>query len=110
MGTIENCFAIHIAMTSNAADEQHTRGWKELQSMLQVVRTGHGCCEIDEHRMIILGGLGDGNVLSSGFVYDARTKQSTPLPNDIPTALAYLSAVANDRYAFVIGGRSADRR
>ena len=58
--------------------------------------------------MIILGGEDDDDdVLSSGFIYDAKTKQSTPLPNDLPTALAYLSAVTNKRYLYVIGGRDA---
>ena len=69
-----NSAALNTAMTSNAVNEQHTRGWKELPPMLQGARDSHGCCEIDEHRMIILGGEDDdGNVLSSGFVYDART-------------------------------------
>ena len=78
--------------------------------MLHIGRTGHDCCEIDEHRMVILGGLDDGyNFLSSGFIYDARTKQSTPLPNDMPGARCLFCAVANERYIFVIGGRGADR-
>ena len=73
------------------------------------VRRGHGCCEIDEHRMIILGGEDDYcDVLSSGFIYDARSKHSSPLPNDIPTALYVFSAVANDQYMYVIGGRADD--
>ena len=46
--------------------------------MPQGAREGHGCCVIDEHRMIILGGDDDDNVLSSGFIYDVRTEQSTP--------------------------------
>ena len=76
--------------------------------MIQGTRTNHGCCEIDLHRMIILGGRDDvGNVLSSGFIYDARTKQSSPLPNDMPAARYLFSAVANERYIFVIGGMGA---
>ena len=79
--------------------------------MPQSARSGHGCCEIDQHRMIILGGCDDDrNVLSSGFVYDARTKQSTPLPNDIPTAIYSFSALVNERFMYVIGGRDADDR
>ena len=104
-------------MTSNAVDEQNTRGWNELKSMPQGVRSDHGCCEIDEHRMIILGGRDDddddadcGNVLPSGFIYDERTEQSTPLPNDMPAARYLFSAVANERYMYVIGGRDADYR
>ena len=82
-----------------------------MQSMIQGGRWGHGCCEIDEHRMIILGGLDDGgNFLSSGFIYDERTKQSTTLPNDMPSARYCFSAVANERYMYVIGGRGADLR
>ena len=91
--------AINTAMTSNAVDEQHTRGWSELQSMIQSARDSHGCCEIDEHRMIILGGCDDDdNALSSVFVYDERTKRSTPLPNEMPAARSEISAVANERY------------
>ena len=71
-------------MTSNTVDKQRIRGWKKLPPMPGGVREGHGCCEIDDHRMIILGGKdADGNVLSSNFIYDARSKQSTPLPNDV---------------------------
>ncbi len=73
-------------------------------------RTDHGCCKIDEHRMIILGGLSGRYVLSSGFIYDARTKQSTPLPNNMPEARYGFCAVANKRFMYVIGGRDADRR
>ena len=98
-------------MTSNPVDEQHTRGWKKLQSMPQGARSDHGCCEIDQHRMLILGGKDDGgNVLSIGFIYDARTKQSTPLPSNMPEARYRFSAVANKRYMYVIGGRGADWR
>ena len=72
--------------------------------MIQGGRDSHGGCEI-------LGGLDDDdNELSSGFIYDARTKQSTPLPNDIPEARCDFVAVANKQYMFVIGGRSADPR
>ena len=100
---------INTAMTSNTSDEQHTRGWRELQSMLQGAGRGHGCCEVDEHRMLILGGVDDDdNVLSSGFIYDAKAKHSTPLPNNMPVALHCFSAVANERYMYVIGGMGAD--
>ena len=101
---------INAAMTTNAVDEQHIRGWRELQSMIQGARENHGCCEIDDHRMIILGGYDGRNILSSSFIYDERTKQSTPLPNNIPNALCGFSAVANERYLYVIGGCDADRR
>ena len=73
---------------------------------MQGERYSYVCCEIDEHRMIILGGWDDGNELSSGFIYDARTKQSTPLPNDMPAARYGFSAIANKRYMYVIGGGS----
>ena len=77
--------------------------------MLQGSREGHGCCEIDEHRMIILGGRDDyNNVLSSGIISDARTKQSTPLPNDMATALYWFCAVSNKQYMYVIGGMYTD--
>ena len=74
--------------------------------MLQGCRERHGSYAIDDHRMIILGGCDDDdNVLSSGFIYDARTKQSTPLPNDMPEARYGFCAVANEHYMYVIGGR-----
>ena len=95
-------------MTSNTVDEQHIRGWRKLKHMPQgaSARCGHGCCEIDEHRMIILGGLGvTNNVLSSGFIYDAKAKQSTPLPNRMPTARYGFSVVSNEDYMYIIGGR-----
>ena len=75
------------------------------------VADSHGCCVIDEHRMIILGGMDDDdNVMSSGFIYDTRTEQSTSLPNEMPEALCWFSAVANKRYMYYIGGRGADYR
>ena len=77
--------------------------------MLQGARWRHGCCVIDDQRMIILGGVDeDDNVLSSGFIYDAKAKQSSPLPNDIPAARYGFCAVANERYMYVIGGLDAD--
>ena len=92
-------------MISNAVDGQHTRRWRELKPMLHGRREAHGCCEIDEHRMIILGGRdGRNNGLSRGFIYDARTKESTPLPNDMPAARYWINAVASERYMYVIGG------
>ena len=80
--------------------------------MKQYARMDRGCCEIDEHRMIMLGGEddNDGNALSSGFIYDARTKQSMPLHNDMPEARYGFSAVANKRYIYVIGGCGANSR
>ena len=79
--------------------------------MLQGVRWRHGCCVIDDHRMIILGGDDDdGNVLSSGFVYNARTKQSTPLPNNMPAARCDFNDVANERYMYVIGGKGTNQQ
>ena len=78
--------------------------------MLQSGRDGHRSCEIDEHRMIILGGRGGGNFLSSGFIYDVRTDQSTPLPNNMPAARSLFCAVANKRFVYVIGGVYANRR
>ena len=79
--------------------------------MPQGARDSLGGCEIDDHRMIILGGLDDDdNALSSGFIYDARSEHSTPLPNDIPAPRYGFIAVANERYVYVIGGRDADYR
>ena len=78
--------------------------------MLQGGRRGHGSCEIDENRMIILGGWDDDyNVLSSGFIYDARTEQSTPLPYDMPSDRYGFSAVSNENNVYIIGGRDDDQ-
>ena len=60
--------------------------------------------------MIILGGEDDDNILSSGFIYDTRTKQSTPLPNDMPAARSGFCAVASEWYMYIIGGMGADDR
>jgi len=66
--------------------------------------------KIDEHRTIIVGGMdADRNKLSSGFIYDVRTQQSTPLRNDMPAALYGCCVVAIDAYVFVIGGFVKDR-
>ena len=56
--------------------------------------------------MIIVSGYAttSHDVLSSGFIYNARTEQSTPLPNDILPVLEGFSAVSNDEYMYVIGG------
>ena len=68
-------------------------------------RYGNGSAKIYEHRMIIVGGKdADDNVLSSGFIYDVRTQQSTPLPIDMPEALADCCVVANDGFVYVLGG------
>jgi len=55
--------------------------------------------------MIILGGMDeDRNILSSAYIYDVRTQQSTPLLNDMPAACANCSVVANDEFVYVLGG------
>ena len=77
--------------------------------MIHGGREGHGCCVIDEHCMIILGGEGGWrSLLPSGIIYDATSEHSTPLPNEMPAARYGFSAVANERYIFVIGGFDAD--
>ena len=68
-------------------------------------RRDHGCCKIDDHRMIILGGRGAyDNRLSRGMIYDARTEIWTPLPNDMPRPLRNFGIAGNDKYVCVIGG------
>ena len=53
--------------------------------------------------MIIMGGKdADLNYLSTGAIYDARTKLWAILPNDRPATLAYCRATANEKYIFVI--------
>ena len=65
--------------------------------------------QIDEHRMIIVGGRdADGNALSSGYIYDVRTQQSTRLLNDMPEALSNCCVVANEKFVYVIGGRDVN--
>eukprot|EP00816_Leptocylindrus_hargravesii_P004433 CAMPEP_0196814686 /NCGR_PEP_ID=MMETSP1362-20130617/44882_1 /TAXON_ID=163516 /ORGANISM="Leptocylindrus danicus, Strain CCMP1856" /LENGTH=43 /DNA_ID= /DNA_START= /DNA_END= /DNA_ORIENTATION= len=43
-------------MTSNSADEQSTQAWRNQQPMKLGGRCGHGSANIDEHRIIIVGG------------------------------------------------------
>eukprot|EP00816_Leptocylindrus_hargravesii_P013054 CAMPEP_0196804752 /NCGR_PEP_ID=MMETSP1362-20130617/4414_1 /TAXON_ID=163516 /ORGANISM="Leptocylindrus danicus, Strain CCMP1856" /LENGTH=73 /DNA_ID=CAMNT_0042177235 /DNA_START=188 /DNA_END=406 /DNA_ORIENTATION=+ len=72
-------------MATKSANKQHTNAWRNQQPMILDGRFHHGSAKIDDHRIIIVGGQdADGNDLSSGFIYDARTQQSTPLPNDMP--------------------------
>ena len=92
----------------SAAAKQDIRGWKALKPMPQGGRHHHGCCEINDHRMIIVGGRdADGNRLDSGMIYDARTELWTPLPNDMPEGLCSVAIAVNDKYVFVIGGMPA---
>ena len=92
----------------SAAAKQDIRGWKALKLTPQDGRHHHGCCEIDDHRMIIVGGRSAyGFMLSSGMIYDARTELWTPLPNDMPEDLFGFGIAANDKYVFVIGGMPA---
>jgi len=75
--------------------------------MIHGGRYNHGSAKIDQYRMIIVGGedAHAGNYLSSGYIYDVRTQQSTPLPNDMPEALTDCCVVANDANVYVIGGK-----
>ena len=89
----------------SAAAKQDIRGWKALKPMPRGGRHDHCCCEIDDHRIIIVGGLDAyENILSSGMIYDARTELWTPLPNDMPEPLYSFGIAGNDKYVFVIGG------
>ena len=72
--------------------------------MPQGGRHDHGCCKIDDHCMIIMGGINTDGILSSGMIYDARTELWTPLPNDMPDPLRNFGIAGNDKYVFVIGG------
>ena len=88
----------------SVAAKQNIRGWKALKPMPQGGRYDHGCCEIDGHRMIIVGGANtDSNILSCGMIYDVRTELWTPLPNDMPEPLRNFGIVGNDKYVLVIG-------
>ena len=92
----------------SAAAKQDIRGWKALKPMPQGSRYAHGCCEVDKHRMIIVGGENAyAETLSSGMIYDARTELWTPLPNDMPEPLHSFGIAGNDKYVFVIGGMNA---
>ena len=67
-------------------------------------RYGHGSAKIDDHRMIIVGGIDAHGKLSSGLIYDVRTQQSTPLRHDMTAALDDCCVVVNNGYAYVLGG------
>ena len=97
---------------ADAADEHDdTRKWSELKPLPEGSRWSHSCCAIDEHRMIIIGGINaTWNAVSSGLIYDSRTRQMTPLPNDMPAARAESRAVANAENMYVIGGWGAGSR
>eukprot|EP00814_Leptocylindrus_danicus_P021545 CAMPEP_0116023592 /NCGR_PEP_ID=MMETSP0321-20121206/11707_1 /TAXON_ID=163516 /ORGANISM="Leptocylindrus danicus var. danicus, Strain B650" /LENGTH=121 /DNA_ID=CAMNT_0003494949 /DNA_START=185 /DNA_END=550 /DNA_ORIENTATION=+ len=96
-------------MVTNTADEHNTQGWMIQQPMRLGGRYDHGSAKINEHRINIVGGEdADGNTLSTGFIYDVRTQQSTPLPNDMPAALYGCRVVANDGYVCVLGGYGND--
>jgi len=95
----------NIIIKTITADEQYIRAWRNQEPLILDGRCDHGSAKIDEHRIIIVGGLDTGgNTLSSGFIYDVRTQQSTPLLNDMPEALSGCSVVANEEFVYVIGG------
>ena len=94
-------------MTSTTSvDEQQIQAWMNQEPMQLGGRCGcHGWAKIDEHRIIIVGGVdADRNRLSSCFIYNVRTQQSTPLRNDMPAALYGCRVVVNEKYVYVIGG------
>merc|ERR1719329_160064 len=94
---------------SNSVDEQQIQVWRKQKPLKFGGRYWHGMAKIDEHRMIIVGGVdADYNTLSSCFIYDVRTQQSTPLHNDMPAALEVCRVVANDGYVYVIGGHDGN--
>ena len=70
--------------------------------MPQGARWCHGCCKIDDHRMIIVGGKHTvaGDILASGMIYDARSELWMPLPNDTPEHLRSFAIGGNDKYVF----------
>ena len=93
----------------SAAAKHDIRCWKALKPISQG-RYDHGCCKIDDHRMIILGGRNAyAKTLSSGMIYDVRTELWTPLPNDMPKSLRDFGIAGNDKYVFIIGGESPGR-
>ena len=95
-----------IMNLSNAAiNQQRTGCCRTLKFMPLSARCSHGCCKIDIHRLIIVGGYdARGKRLSSGAIYDARTEQWMYLPNDMPGGRARCIVVAKGEYVYVIGG------
>jgi len=99
----------NIIIKTITADEQYIRAWRKQKPLILDGRFAYGWAKIDEHRIIIVGGMdADCNALSSGYIYDVRTQQSTPLLNDMPDALSDCCVVANREYLYVIGGRDAN--
>ena len=108
--TSEIYLIIITTMASTSADAKQTQAWMKQETMILDGRYGHGSAKIDEHRMIIVGGIDeDGNTLSSGYIYDVRTQQSTRLLNDMPVTLYRCYVVANKEFVYVIGGRDDSR-
>jgi len=87
-------------------NQKDTQGWiKGIPVPHGKHRFGHGCSEIDGHRMIILGGVDvkTGRMLSNGAIYDSRTQAWTNLPHNMPVALCDCRVVANEKDVYVIG-------
>eukprot|EP00816_Leptocylindrus_hargravesii_P013906 CAMPEP_0196809488 /NCGR_PEP_ID=MMETSP1362-20130617/9417_1 /TAXON_ID=163516 /ORGANISM="Leptocylindrus danicus, Strain CCMP1856" /LENGTH=427 /DNA_ID=CAMNT_0042184201 /DNA_START=167 /DNA_END=1450 /DNA_ORIENTATION=+ len=95
---------IKTTIASHAEDVKGTRKWM-IQHVLDGPRTDHDCCKIDEHQIIIVGGVDDSrNLFSSGVIYDGKTHLLTSLPNDMPADLSSLRAVNDGKYGYVFGG------
>mmetsp|Transcript_23621 Transcript_23621/g.35461 ORF Transcript_23621/g.35461 Transcript_23621/m.35461 type:complete len:369 (-) Transcript_23621:219-1325(-) len=96
--------------SSTLDDDDDTTTWRTIEPMALGGRLEHGCCSIDEHRMILVGGLDIlFKRLSSGAIYDVRTKQWTSLPNDMPVAIYCCRVVCDGsgaaHFVYVVGGR-----
>ena len=88
-------------------EDQDARKWRKVKPTPWGDICGHVCSVIHDHRMVIAGGEdADENILSRGMIYISRTQFWRQLPNDMPAARSYGSAVANTEYMYVIGGHA----
>jgi len=92
-------------MSNDENENMNEPKWKSMASM-STERTV--AVVIDDNRFVFLGlgGWNGSQMLSSGEMYDRRTKNWMNLPNDIPDGGRHSCATASiDNKVYVVGGR-----